>query len=632
MTDNCGFDIENLKARYPGKFASEKEMFSWINRGDCIFIGTACGEPQYLAGALIRFVDENPKAFFDAEVFQVWSLGIAPYTDEKFKSNFRHNSFFIGDTTRDRVNQGMADYTPIFLSHVPDLLRRRLTTIDVAMVQASPPDEHGYMSLGVSVDITKAAFESAPLRIVQINPRMPRVHGDTFIHARDVDFMVARDEPLLEFEAKVPDDIAARIGDYVSRIVQDGDTIQVGYGSVPNAIMAGLGGKKDLGAHTELLTDGMAMLMREGVINNAKKTAHRGKTVASFCMGRRETYEFLHDNPGIEFRPIDYVNNPMVIARNSNMTAINSVLEIDLSGQATGDSIGKTFYSGIGGSADFMRGAVMAPGGKTILLLQSTARDGAVSRIVPFLTEGAGVTICRGDVHYVVTEYGIAYLHGKNVRERAMALIAIAHPDFREPLIEQAKKNNLIYKDQAYIPGKPGIYPEELEVVRRTRGGLELLLRPVRMSDESSLKDFFYSLSDKSMFRRFVSQRKDMPHERLQEFVIIDYTKEMVILATVQEGEKERIVGMGQYYIYDNAHTAEVAFAVDDEHQNKGIGTTLLDYLNLLAARQGLLGLTAEALAENTPMIRVFEKNGFEIINRNMGGMWELKKTFNRAV
>jgi RimJ/RimL family protein N-acetyltransferase len=313
------------------------------------------------------------------------------------------------------------------------------------------------------------------------------------------------------------------------------------------------------------------------------------------------------------------------------MTAINSVLGIDLSGQATGDSIGKTFYSGIGGSADFMRGAVMAPGGKTIIVLQSTARDGEVSRIVPFLSEGAGVTICRGDVHYVVTEYGIAYLHGKNIRERAMALIAISHPDFREPLIDQAKKNNLIYKDQAYIPGKPGIYPEELEVVRRTCGGLELLLRPIRMSDESSLKDFFYSLSDKSMFRRFVSQRKDMPHERLQEFVIIDYTKEMVILATVQEGEKERIVGMGQYYIYDNAHTAEVAFAVDDECQNMGIGTVLLDYLNLLAARQGLLGLTAEALAENTPMLRVFEKNGFEIANRNIGGMWELKKTFNRG-
>src|SRR5512146_2960759 len=361
------------------------------------------------------------------------------------------------------------------------------------------------MSLGISVDIVKAAVENATLVIAQVNPRMPRVLGETFINIKDVSFIIPCDEPLLEFEATVSDEIRQKIGTYVARIVQDGDTIQVGYGSIPNAILALLRNKEHLGVHTELLTDGIVDLMQLRVIDNSRKELNRGKTVAAFCMGKRDTYEYLDDNPAIEFRPVNYTNNPTVLARQKNMTAINSALEIDLSGQATAENIGKRFYSGIGGQADFMRGAMLSPGGKTILALQSTAENGAVSRIVPFLQEGAGVSLSRGDIHYVVTEYGIAYLHGKNVRERAMDLIAIAHPDFRERLIEEAKKRRLIYKDQAFIPGVRGVYPEDLEAYRTTRTGLDLFLRPVKLSDEHLLKDFFYSLSNDSMHRRFIS-------------------------------------------------------------------------------------------------------------------------------
>jgi RimJ/RimL family protein N-acetyltransferase len=274
-------------------------------------------------------------------------------------------------------------------------------------------------------------------------------------------------------------------------------------------------------------------------------------------------------------------------------------LEIDLTGQATAESIGKVFYSGIGGQADFMRGTVLSRNGKTILTIQSTAEDGKVSRIVPFLKEGAGVTLNRGDIHYVITEYGIAYLHGKNIRERAMELISIAHPQFRSWLIEEAKKRNLIYRDQAFIPGKRGEYPEMLETYRTTNRGYEILLRPVKISDEAFLKDFFYSLSDQSLYRRFMSLRKDMPHERLQEFVIIDYSKDMVILAVISRGETEQIVGVGQYGVLESTHSAEVAFAVRDEYQNKGIGSELLRYLTYLAQRQGLHGFTAEVLMEN---------------------------------
>ena len=621
-------NISEMEKKYPEKCASENEIFGKIHRGDHIFIGTGCGEPQYLVSALTKYVESHPKAIFDAEVFHVWTLGVAPYTDEKFKYNFRHDSFFVGNDTRQAVNKGAADYTPVFLSQVPHLLSTGVVPVDVALIQTSPPDNHGYMSLGISVDITKAAAEKASLVVAQINGNMPRVHGDAFVHIDDIDFLVLHDEPLLEYEPKVSDEIAEQIGKYVSRLVEDGDTIQVGYGSIPNAILSNLESKTHLGVHTELLSDGIVELMKKDVIDNTKKEINRGKTVATFCMGTKETYEYIHDNPAINFKTIDYTNNPLIIARHDEMTAINSALEIDLTGQATAESIGKTFYSGIGGQADFMRGAVLAKKGRTILTLQSTAQNGEVSRIVPFLREGAGVTLNRGDISYVVTEYGIAYLHGKNIRERAMELIAIAHPKFRPWLIQEAKKLTLIYKDQAFISGKKGEYPEELETYRTTRSGMEILLRPVRISDEPLLKDFFYSLSDQSLYRRFFSIRKNVPHEMLQQFVVIDYTKRTVILATVKQDEREEVIGVGQYGIQENQHTAVIALVVRDDYQDKGIGTELLKYLTYIAKKQGLLGFWAEVFFENKPMLHLFEKMGFKIEKKRGVGVYELNLWF----
>lgn len=627
LPDN-GESAADLRARYPGKCAPLEQVFSRIHPGNRIFIGTGCGEPRYLVSALVEYVRTHPKAFFDAELLQVWTLGVAPYGDEKFRDNFRHNSFFIGNNTREAVNRGLADYTPVFLSAVPGLFTSRVIPIDIALVQTALPDRHGYLSLGISVDIVKAAVESAGLVIAQVNGRMPRVHGEAFIHVRDVDFIVPRDEPLMEFTAVVSDDIAEQIGKHVARLIQDTDTIQVGYGTIPNAILGHLRRKRHLGVHTELLTDGVISLMESGAVDNSRKEINRGKTVAAFCMGRQETYEYLHDNPAIEFRPVSYTNNPLVIARHRNMTAINSALEIDLTGEATAESIGRYFYSGIGGQADFMRGAVLSPGGKTILALQATAEHGTVSRIAPALREGAGVTLTRGDIHYVVTEYGIAYLHGKNVRERAMELIAIAHPKFRPWLIEAAKERNLIFRDQAFIPGECGEYPAYLETRRTTKQGLDLLLRPVRISDEHLLKDFFYSLSDKSMYERFISTRRDMPHERLQRFVVIDYTREMVILS-LRAGEGiEKVIGIGQYIIDEADHTAEVAAVVHDEYQGQGIGRELIAHLTYIARRNGLLGFKAEVLMDNRPMLHLFESAGFVVEKRLEGGMYALKMSF----
>ena len=620
--------LDRFRREYPEKFVPPDVAFSRIHRGDRIFIGTGCGQPQYLVDAMVEFVKTNPKAFFDAEVVHVWTLGLTPYLREEVKRNFRLDSFFIGSPTRAAVNQGEADYTAIFLSQVPQLFRRGVVPIDVALIQTSLPDEHGYMSLGVSVDIVRAATDCARTVICQVNQSMPRTHGDSFVHLRDADFVLPHDEPLLEYETSAPDGIADRIGGYVARLVQDGATIQVGYGRIPDAILSHLSGKTHLGVHTELLTDGIVELMKAGVIDNTRKSIDQNKTVAAFCMGRQPTYEFLSDNPSVSFRPVDYTNNPAVIARVEKMTAINTALEIDLTGQATAESLGNEFYSGIGGQADFMRGAVLAPEGKSILCIESTARFGEVSRIVPSLSSGAGVTLTRGDLHYVVTEYGIAYLHGKNMRERAMELMRVAHPKFRPWLLREAKARNLVYRDQAYVPGKRGEYPEHLETYRTTKLDQEVLLRPVRISDEPLLKDFFYALSDQSIYQRFISSRKDMPHERLQEFVVIDYTSEMVILAVMTVDEREIVAGVGQYGIDAQTHTAEVALVVRDDVQKRGVGTELLNYLTLLARKEGLLGFTAEVLIENRPMMRLFERAGFSIDKKRGAGVYELKMLF----
>jgi len=312
------------------------------------------------------------------------------------------------------------------------------------------------------------------------------------------------------------------------------------------------------------------------------------------------------------------------------MVAINSALQLDLTGQATAESIGTSFYSGIGGQADFMRGALWSPHGKSILAFPSTARNGTVSRIVPFLNEGVGFTLHRGDVEYVVTEYGIAYLHGKNIRERAMKLISIAHPQFRAWLIEEAKRHAIIYKDQAFIPGKEGEYPEHFENRRTTRNGIQILLRPVKISDEPLLKSLFYSLSDDTRYRRFLSGRRILPHDLLQKFLILDYTKQMAILAIIEREGKEEVIGVGRYSVNEEEdnYTADVAFVVRDDSQNKGIGTELFDYLTSLAKRQGLHGFTALVLLENKPMLHMIRKMGFDIEERLEGDVYELKMMF----
>jgi acyl-CoA hydrolase len=400
----------------------------------------AAATPQVLLAALV----ERARSLENVEIVHMHANGPAPHVAPEMEGHIRHRALFIGPNVREAVNAGRADFVPIFLSDIPNLFISGQLRLDVAMVQVSPPDAHGYCSLGTSVDTAKAAVESASTVIAQVNRRMPRTLGDSFLKFDQIDHFVEVDQPLLTHDPDPMTDVEQQIGRYVAELVEDGATLQLGIGGIPNAALACMTDKNDLGVHTEMFSDGLLDLVEAGVITGAAKTLHVGKIITTFLMGTQRLYDWVHDNPMIEMHPVNYTNDTAVIRRNVRMTAINSAIQVDLTGQVCAESMGTHLYSGVGGQMDFMRGAALARGGKAIIALPSTARSGSVSRIVPTLSEGAGVTTTRAHVHYIVTEYGVAHVHGKSIRERAEALIEIAHPTFRDELVEWAKRANYV--------------------------------------------------------------------------------------------------------------------------------------------------------------------------------------------
>jgi acyl-CoA hydrolase len=433
----------NWREQYEQRSMSAEQAVCAIQSGERVFVGSNSAEPQTLVNALTT----STKKLDRTEIVHIMTLGTAPYSEAKFQNRFRHNAFFIGANVREAVNACRADYTPIFLSELPALFRNGQVALDHALVMVSPPDAHGYCSLGVSVDVVKAAVECAPHIVAEVNSNMPRTLGDSFIHVSRIDSFVHSDCPLLELSPPAQTEVTLRIGKNVADLIHDGDTLQMGIGAIPDAVLECLGSKRDLGIHTEMFSDGVMKLVEAGVITGRRKSLRFGKIVTSFCMGTRALYDFVDNNPSIEFLPTEYVNDPFIIARNDNMVAINGAIEVDLTGQVCADSIGERFFSGIGGQVDFMRGAARSKGGKPITVLPSTAsmRDGStISRIVPTLKPGAGVVTSRGDVHYVVTEWGSAYLHGRCIRERALDLIRISHPKFRCELLAYARERHLV--------------------------------------------------------------------------------------------------------------------------------------------------------------------------------------------
>lgn len=614
--------------RYAAKMVPAAEAIRQIGRGSRVFVGSACGEPQHL----VRTMVEAGAGLADTEVIHVLTLGVAPYTDPRYAPNFRANAFFIGNSVRGPVNECRADYTPIFLSQVPGMFKSRRIDIDAALIMVSPPDDHGNCSLGVSVDITKAGAESAKLVIAQVNKHMPRTMGDCFIHVDQIEFLVEHDEPLLEWPVAQPDDITEEIADNIARLVPDGATLQLGIGRMPDAVLSHLTDKHDLGIHTEMFSDGVLKLIKNGNITGKYKTIHRGKTVGSFAAGSRELFEFLHNNPQIEMHPSDYTNHPFIISQHDNMVAINAALEIDLTGQVCADSLGQMLYSGIGGHADFIRGAALAKNGKPIIAMPSTARsaEGICSRIVPCLQEGAGVVTTRGDIHYVVTEYGVAYLHGKTMRERAMALINIAHPDFRAELLHAAKRRRLVYPNQIMPPARQE-YPDHLEKTYTLRNGQEVLLRPIKPDDESLMKEMFYSFSEQTVYLRYHGSLKSMPHNKMQVFCNVDYDTEMALVAVVGPPGHEDIIAVGRYMTDAARTSAEFAFVVQDNWQRQGLGTLLFNRLAEIARDAGIRKFGADVLAENSGMLKIFHRSGLVVHTSTEGGVVRVEMAIPEA-
>jgi 4-hydroxybutyrate CoA-transferase len=426
---------------YRRKVKSAQAAVACVRSGDHLWLHAGCNNPEELVKALVGRASE----LRDVEITHLLTFGAADHVDPRYADAFRHRALFAGPNVRQAVNEGRADWVPVFLSEIPALIRGGAIPVDVAFVQVSPPDEHGFCSYGVGVECTKAAAERARTVVALVNRQMPRSLGDAFIHVSRLAHVVEIDRPIVELpQSSEVGEVARAIGSNVAGLIENGSTLQMGIGEIPDAVLLFLKEKRDLGIHTEMFSDGVVELFEAGVVTGELKTLHKGKIVASFVLGSKKTFDFLDNNPFVEFHPSDYVNDPFVIAQNDRMVAINSAIAVDITGQVCADSMGRSIYSGFGGQVDFIRGAARSRGGKPIIALPATAKGGAISRICDVLVPGSGVLTSRADVHYVVTEYGVADLHGRSLRERARLLIECAHPAFRDELCQAARARQLL--------------------------------------------------------------------------------------------------------------------------------------------------------------------------------------------
>ncbi|MBA3008671.1 MAG: GNAT family N-acetyltransferase [Proteobacteria bacterium] len=590
---------------YVEKLSSAKDALKIIRPGQRVFIGSSCGEPQHLVKAL----SESSARFTDLEIVRLLSIESGPLTliaNRSHSQQFNIRSFYLGSASPKIINKNQRFITPINLSQIPRLFKSGLMPLNAALIQASPPDDFGWMSLGVSVDITLAAVETADIVICQVNPNMPRVLGRSFIHVNDVDYIVEHEEELLTINPMPELETANIIAKHISRLVNDGSTIQTSLGVTNEATMVCLADKNDIGVHSQYLTDSIMRLFSIGVITNKKKGFNNGKLVAGSAVGSNLLYEFLDDNPSIEFHPSDYINNPAIIARHNSMVSLNTAMAIDLTGQVAADALPYNNYTGINGLLDFTRGAAMSENGKSILMMTSTSDHGRQSRIVPSLSD-IPVVVPRGDVQFVATEYGVVNLFGKTLQERALALISIAHPDFRDELFSKAKKLDLIDVERKFKQAIKGIYPLKYEETIEING-IPITFRPAKPVDQRGIQEHYYTMNRGDIVSRFFHEKKSFVHDQIETTYEIDYINDLTIVATTGELGFEKIIAVGEYFRNTIINMAEVAFSVSREYQGMGIARILQEKLASAAKDNGIKGLIAYTSPQNKGMIRLFNK------------------------
>ena len=598
-----------------------------IRPGQRVFIGSSCGEPQHL----VRVLSASSDQLRDIEVIRLMTLESTPLTliaNKTRDHSLNIRSFYLGSAKPRAIARNQRFITPINMSAIPRLFQSRLMPIHVALIQVSPADDFGWMSLGVSVDVTLAAAQSADLVIAQVNSNMPRVMGRSFIHVNDVDCFVEHDEPLLTIGENPELPAANDIGRLIAqRLVGDGATIAIGMGTTSEAVALALEDKNDIGVHTIYMTDDIMHLYSKGVITNRKKGFNDGKMVACCAIGSEALYEFLHDNPALEFHPSDYVCDSAVISQHNNMVAMSVAMAIDLTGQVAADAMPRTHFSGLSGILDFLRGSVKSPGGKSILMLPSTAGQEKKSRIVPMLDDTA-VVVPRADIHHVVTEYGAVNLFGKSIQERAMAMISIAHPDVRDELFFEAKKMGLVSSERTVRDSIHGVYPIHLEESVNIDGE-EVVIRPAKPVDERRIQEHFYNLDKNDVVARFFHEKNSFVQEEVEGVSQIDYVKDLTVLALVGEFGFGRVVGIGEYLLDPESNMAEIAFSISRPYQKKGLGKVLLDKLASAALENGVSGFVAYTSPQNRGMAKLFKTLPYKVETFYDGDMLTLKCRFD---
>ena len=611
---------------YVQKRCTAEDAIGHIRPGQRVFIGSSCGEPQHL----VKTLSEASAWFTDLEIVRLMSLETAPLSliaDRSGNQRLNIRSFYNGSAKSSHLAEKSRFLTPLNLSAVPRLFKSRRMPIHVALIQATPPDDFGWMSLGVSVDITLAAASSADLVIVQVNPEMPRVLGRSFIHVNDVHLVVEKQEPILTLPSVPESGAADTIARLIARLIDDGSTLQISPGTAPQATLMTLADKNDLGIHTQYMTNEIMHLFARGVITNRRKGLNNRKMVASSAIGSPGLYEFINDNPAIEFHPSEVVNSPAVIAAHNKMVSLSVAMAMDLTGQVAADALEFNNFSGVTGMLDFIRGASQSEGGRSIIMLPATAKSGRESRIVPMLGDTA-VVVPRADVHYVATEFGVVNLFGKSLQERAMAMISIAHPDYRDELLHQAKQMNLIGTERSLKGALHGVYPirleETLEIDDKT-----VTIRPAKPVDERRIQEHFYTLDKKDILSRFFHEKTSFVYDDVGEVSQVDYIKNLTILAVVGEFGFGKVVGIGEYLLDQTCNLAEVAFSVSGPWQGKGLGGRLMKKLFEGARDNGIAGFTAYTAPDNQGMISLFNSLPVTVFTTMEDGMVALSCRFD---